>query len=136
MKRLLPLIVLFVAATPLTAQSLAEQKMCSDAAKAYFQEAYGRLNVAEKGTVFFIFSSHYNQRLNRCLINIRITFLDKGKNTGYNVTVLDVFERVTYASYTEFFDKRSIGPCDSTAPEDPAACRSRWERLVEMLMQE
>jgi len=72
--------------------SLANQKMCGDAAKAYSREHYG---TGIEADIISTYTAHYNSRLNRCFIQTDITIT---KTHARDVAVIDVFEEKSYGN--------------------------------------
>jgi hypothetical protein len=88
-------------ASPAHSQTLDLQVACSVQAKKTFQEysAEDRLESAKVGmsTLSIDYRSHYNTKINRCLILTDKTSLTGGGQTSTSVILWDVLERRTYA---------------------------------------
>jgi hypothetical protein len=85
------------------AATLAEQKMCAEAAKGYFRESHGNgFDSAPDETSISTYTNHFNDRLQKCFIRINLEF--KNHKTGASLhsnTVIDVFENLTYGHWIE-----------------------------------
>jgi hypothetical protein len=95
-------IITIASGASVSAQSLQEQALCSAQAKRTFQEDASKWDLDNKQigiqTILFDYQSHYNKKLNRCLIlTTRLSVL--GGETSTTKLLYDAFERRDYASY-------------------------------------
>ncbi|HEV2245935.1 MAG TPA: hypothetical protein VGW37_04715 [Terriglobia bacterium] len=104
---------LALAATPAgLAQSprlatMAQQKMCADQAKKFFNDSQA-LKSTKPAIVLFPASyvDHYDAKANVCYVAV-VTFesIDSGKTTIYSTVVSDAFENTSYANYNTTSDR-------------------------------
>ena len=77
-----------------TKATLAEQKMCAEAAKKYFRESYGNgIDSGPDGTSISSYTNHFNGWLQKYFIRVNVEF--KNRKTGgslHSNTVTDVLE--------------------------------------------
>jgi len=112
----------------------AEQKMCSEAAAKFFREDYGN----DKKERFNTYTSHFNVKLNRCLISTLT--IDDNLHTQA-VFVTDVFERVWLAHFIKLVgsekEDKGQGAAHSLAIGGMVNCdgdEDKFKRLVDALM--
>ena len=85
-----------------TAQTLDLQAMCATQARKTFQELEYEFKSDSAGKMFATVSNdyqnHYNTKIKKCLMLTEATRM-LGNQSSTSVTLLDAFERRTYASY-------------------------------------
>jgi hypothetical protein len=125
-------------ASPAHSQTLDLQMACSVQAKKAFQEysAEDRVESAKVGisTLSIDYQSHYNTKINRCLILTDKTSLTGGGQTSTSVILWDALERRTYANWLwqshrtkKYWEVPPIS-CELTRSfEDRKNCTSREE---------
>jgi hypothetical protein len=135
MRTLILIAVAYVLANgaPVCAQSLTEQAQCAAQARTTAQEDNYKWEVDTKQmnlgmqTISFNYQSHYNKKLNRCLI---LTTREYTSDGALNVkkNLYDAFERRDYASYsrTMGFDKALVCQLIPTTAQT-SYCGSREE---------
>jgi len=117
-KFLIALIFFFAVSGYVYAQStLSLQEKCAEGAKQFF---FDRINlyggkwgnfVDEKGRGYNHFASHYNERLDKCLVQIDYYYYPKDmQKVLHSIEVLDAFEGTTYGSFFSGFYPSEI--CD------------------------
>ena len=116
------------------AQSIQEQADCAKQAEKAFQDyASG----AAPGQKFLTrdYQSHYNQKLNKCLILINEIFESDG-HAGSSAALLDAFEGRVFASY--FFSGKKRADCQLTPLIKTTFCLSRdeFDRFVSKYMEQ
>jgi hypothetical protein len=88
--------------------TLAQQKMCADQAKKFFDEA-DTLRKPPKPAIAILPASyvdHYDVKANVCYIAIEtIESIDGGKTLIYSTAVFDAFEQTAYADYSQTSDR-------------------------------
>jgi hypothetical protein len=99
MRLCLGVLCLLLTATTASAQSLEQQGVCAKQAKIAFDEwnADYTTNKLPK-PVTIDYQSHYNTKLNKCLIYIEAT-QPAGQGFLTTAVLMDAFERRVYASY-------------------------------------
>ena len=75
------------------------QAKCARDAKAWFKENW----VADKTTVLLDYTNHYNQKMNKCFIEVEHHYkLDVAEMSWFNnMTLWDVYENAKYADFSE-----------------------------------
>ena len=105
------------------AQSLQEQAACAEQAETAFQDyvsdAAPQSKILTRG-----YQSHYNQKLNKCLILINETFQSDG-HAGSSTALLEAFEGHTFASYV--FSGKTRADCQLSPLNKITFCLSRDE---------
>jgi hypothetical protein len=83
------------------------KERCADRAKTFYEEEYASLgetlnHAGSGGTYIVLYESHFNERLNGCLIFEQLKFLGKDAKQARIITmeVRDVNTRQMYALYT------------------------------------
>jgi hypothetical protein len=82
-------------------QSLQQQEICAKQAKAYFQEYSAddqKLSNAGYKPLNNDYQSHYNVKLNKCLILVE-TSAQEGQEFHTSIQLVDAFERRIFATY-------------------------------------
>jgi hypothetical protein len=95
----LGLLCLLLTATAASAQSLEQQAICAKQAKIAFEDYnadYTNYKIPKPATIDY--HSHYNTKLNKCLIDIEGTE-PIGQELITSAILMDAFKRRVYASY-------------------------------------
>jgi len=129
---------LCVVATTATAQSLEQQAVCAKQAKIALQE-YGN-EIQKKASPNLDqhsdYQSHYNTKLNKCLMEIETTFFDGGHITT-SVLLMDAFEQRVYASYV--WASPNVNSCDlvpTSQTQTHCSSREEFDAFVAKYMEE
>jgi len=129
---------LCVIATTATAQSLEQQAVCAKQAKIALQE-YGN-EIQKKASPNLDqhsdYQSHYNTKLNKCLMEIETTFFDGGHITT-SVLLMDAFEQRVYASYV--WASPNVNSCDlvpTSQTQTHCSSREEFDAFVAKYMEE
>jgi hypothetical protein len=128
----LGLVCLLLTATTASAQSLEQQAMCAKQAKIAFDNyAADYSNTGLPKPVSTDYQSHYNTKLNKCLIDVQST-RPMGEEFLTSVVLVDAFERRVYAVYTRTIARgEGILPptkCDLIpTPQTQTHCTSKDE---------
>jgi hypothetical protein len=109
-----------------SAQSLEQQGICAKQAKIALQEYEDAIKKASPNTrQHSDYQSHYNTKLNKCLIKIESTFFDSGHITT-SALLMDAFEQRVYASY--IWASPQVNSCDLVPnSQDKRTCSSKDE---------
>ena len=119
----------------------ADRKICASQAEHVFISSGLRLagivtrvgNVKSSGS----YSSHYNDRVRKCFMELFSQVVDASTQVSTNSTVLsDAFEGTPYGTYTESRsgNRMRVDECSLTLPNSPplrCASRSEWNALVQ-----
>lgn len=115
-------IVLTVTAPATLAQkprlaTLAQQKMCADQAKKFFNDSPLKKSPPKPTLVLFPASyvDHYDAKANVCYIAVSTIESADGKIIDYSTAVFDAFENTAYADYNTTSD-RIKGGADAKPP--------------------
>jgi len=129
---------LCVIATTATAQSLEQQAVCAKQAKIALQEYENEIQKKASPNLdqHSDYQSHYNTKLNKCLMEIETTFFDGGHITT-SVLLMDAFEQRVYASYV--WASPNVNSCDlvpTSQTQTHCSSREEFDAFVAKYMEE
>jgi hypothetical protein len=135
----LGVLCLLLTATTASAQSLEQQAICAKQAKVAFEKynADSKEFAKEAAPNFTEYQSHYNTKINKCLIDIDGMFIGNGTTTTFAL-LMDAYEQRIYAQY---FGGGSPGndSCDLTPSfKEQTHCSSKdeYDAFVAKYMEE
>ena len=120
------LLCLLLIASNASAQSLEQQAICAKQAKIAFQQYEDdNKKLSPNLEQHSEYQSHYNTKLNKCLIDIE-TMIFGDKHITNSVLLMDAFEGRVYASHV--WASPQVNSCDLIpSSEDKRACLSKEE---------
>jgi len=121
-----------------TAQSLEQQAICAEQAKIALQEYENEIQKKASTNLdqHSDYQSHYNTKLNKCLMEIETTFFDGGHITT-SVLLMDAFEQRVYASY--IWASQNVNSCDlvpTSQTQTHCSSREEFDAFVAKYMEE
>jgi hypothetical protein len=128
--RVICLVALIGANSVVRAQTLDQQERCASSARKTFNEVQAEDNTEARkpNRTIRVFSSdyesHYNTKLNRCLVLVKKVLFVESK-TGLTVYLVDANERREYAYYFDA-DGKILG-CTLSASKPVTYCKTKEE---------
>jgi hypothetical protein len=120
-----------------SAQSLEQQALCAKQAKIALQEYEDdNRKLSPNLNQHSEYQSHYNTKLDKCLINIQ-TMIFGDNNITTSVLLMDAFEQRVYASYV--WASPQVNSCDLIlSSQDQRTCSSKedFDAFVAKYMEE
>jgi len=124
------------------AQSLERQDICAVQARKAYQEwqqdEWNQTRVRGVSRVSSEYRSHYNIKLQKCLILIELTSM-VDKSTANSAILMDAYERRPYASYLSFSDKPTPMSCElipSLQQKKYCSTREEFDAFVASYLEE
>jgi hypothetical protein len=105
-----------------TEASLGEQEKCSNAAKRFFNENYGR---PDKDTIMINFHNHFNRKRSSCFVVVEWHYRNRGPHSDNWTNLIKIYDAFENNEYADFAENHYIeGPPSYADREEVITCEA------------